>query len=534
MRSAICGLVLFVLGCSESTTYFVSQDDFGADYGFLLALDATGSVLETQGPISLIDEAADHFVLPDGDLDSLLFIGWHEAELLEASPAFDATRATSMRLVTGRTTCDPGFVSNDGSRIQIAIPEETTRLSFKEGRGWQPVEATEALTKSVGELSLDLPADTTRCLGEQEPAFSPFGGLDPVIGPDTIVGGQPFLEEGLRIREIYRLPDDRLVAISFSTILSIERGRPFEDLPRHAIQLVDPNGPFSLRGLAVDPDPRRGEGRLRVFVSASFRAEADPNDEGYLFELRLGDDGFEQVGTATRTDRPISSVVVRPEDGRLVAGATPSQIYTMLPGGPLENIHLPVAGEKSVDVYLTGLSETPYAIGGAAAGALFLGDSSAQTWEPERRLRDGSAFRSFAVRPTESGPQLWVGDTEGNVFQKQPDGSWTDATPKLGPEFATCFLHEAICGWSRPIETASGIIPLDDEEPGRVLLLVDGCVAVIALRTDLRCSVLVPVGDRPLAVLAKSIHFSSYHSNDRWITIASREGSIYEMPRQSN
>ena len=481
-----------------------------------------------------MEEDTARIAAPDQSGNSLLFLGWTTENLRAAMPSFDPARASSMQLISRNTACEPGAVSVDGSRVQLPMPKDTARLRFEEGRGWAPMPADDTLIASLGQFSLDLPTDSAQCFGDSAPSFVPFGGMEPLIGPNATIAGRSPRPGETRFRDVVRLEDDRVVAISSTAVFVVERGRTFDDRPGQAISLLESEGLLVLRALAVDPEPSRGEGRMRVFVIASPAMEDTVDGFSLLFELRLGELGLEQVGTATRTVQTLGTVVVRPEDGRLVVGASPAQIFTMLPGGPLENVQLPLSGTKRVEVNLTGIAATPYAIVGTAAGVLLLGDETARVWEPDRNLRGGSAFRAVAARPTSTGFQLWVGDSDGNLFEKQANGSWIQKTPKLDPSHGSCFLQDAICGWFGPITSARALVFLDAYEPERLLMFLDGCAAVIVMTTDARCSVLTPLGSRPIESAPSEVSFSIVHASPRWVTLAAKDGSLYEMPRRPN
>lgn len=517
--------------CAERDPAFIPNAEFESELGFILFLDQAGVPIGQHGPILFDDPAPTRLELPE-DAASMLLLGWSRTDLGERVPSFDASRVSAMRLHLEGESCERGRYAVDGSSLRLPLPEPTEWRLMREFEQWQPIESPGSPMQELGPLSLELIQDSSLCLGEDPPRFEPYGGIDPILREGDVVAGRSIERSELFLRGLDRLDDDRVLVTSRYFVLLLERGVPFRDEPGRAVQLLDPEGNFTLRDVVVDQDPGRGRGGLRVFVSAVEGDFVSAEQAGLLFELKLGPAGIELVATTTASETPIESLVINPADGRLLAGTRPAALYTNLPGEPLELVQLPTSDDKRVDLHLTGLEDRPYAIVGTAAGTLLLGDASAKNWVIEQGLPDGATFRGFAARHVEGRAELWVGDSNGDIFRNEAGGRWQKITPHVGPAYWSCFAQEQACRWYRPIQSTRAIIPLDDYDPGRVLLMFEGCMGMVTLRSDARCAVITQLGDRPIAPASAETSLVLARSNQAWANIPTQDGSIFELPRQ--
>lgn len=535
MGRIVWSLAVLLVACAEPTRAYLPRADFVSELGFFITVSESGAAIRQEGPISFAQDSPILVNAPENESESLLFVGWTRAQLGAASPSFDPNQIEQLKLHFEGQSCSHGLYAVDGSTLRLPLPEPTEWLQLAGANAWRPMAASSEAVSRLGPMSLEIVPDSTRCFGEDTMRFEPYGGIDPILREGDLVAGRAITRGALSFHDVFRLDDDRVLVTSDHSVLLLERGVPFTDQPGHAVELVEPQSGFGLRDVVVDQDPNRGEGGLRVFVAAFRVAPVTTfEDPGLLSELRLGPGGLEFVGTIIASASPIETLVLNPSDGRLVAGTRPAAIYTMLPGQPLERVQLPTNDDKRVDLVLTGLPDRPYAAIGTAPGTLLFGDPTAKDWVAEQGLPDGAAFRGFAVRHRSDGPELWIGDSNGDTFVKAPGGRWEKVTPELGPEYQGCFTQDPECRWYRPARPNRAIVPLDDYEPSRLLFVFEGCSGIVNVRADARCSTITPLADRPIRLLSAGASLPGVRRSAAWVDVPTNDGSIFELPARPN
>lgn len=460
----------------------------------------------------------------------LLLIGLSAAGLSAVTPRFDRGRSAALALLREPApTCAEGALSPDARSLLGALPDDALLLEASLDTtppSWRPADARSI--ELLRSFSLSIPINEEHCDNDGPGVLEPYADQPVPIAVGTEIDGLPVTPRDLILSALHRFGDDRVLLAGRCFVSLLEPGVAFRAEPGTGLRFCDPATGAFIDAMAVDEAPERQvDGAFRAYVavrSGTITAE--------LHELRIGASRIERVETSTVLPlNGLSSIVINPEDGRLVASTHGSFVLTKLPGGPLERGALPALTDiRSLTIALTGIATHPYALLGSVVGSFLLGDPSAKRWS----FADGGGLdstvrpRSLAFFPAPSGSELWISDSDGRVFVRRASADAFERVEVRMPAAFTpeCNSNPLACGWSAQTHLVTTLATVTAEVPV-VYLTVTNCRALVQIRRDGRCATFARFGALSLSLPALS--YQAMHHRPGWITVVSQSGELWQL-----
>ncbi len=495
-------LALGLFACQDQSPTLAA---WPADIDIAVAVRGSGTQLEVLGVVAFeggqLRTESLSFPAPESSQTRVQVLGWSKSELLARLPELDPDRWFAVEAVSDGRACTTGSVISEEVRRYPLLALEPRVFAFQESTN--TFEPDAAPLRSVTDVALDIPLRPNLC-GARSP--SRWERLDeetlpPFVVIDGVAQGQRDSSDFV-FKRVERIDANRIVVLSASRLLLLERGRVFSDTSAEILQsaLLPPppdelllTGRWWLTDLSIDPRSREREIRT-LLVSALYFTGAGSNRVdrgGGVFEVDVSSSGFvPPIRTSTVFWDGIGfpeSVSADGDGGWVAVGSTGLVLRKDGEATPVRRGR--VDSMSWFRRVISTLHPLARHLAGSEEGVVAFGDlrGPLNLVTLEQPGDVATSIRGLVAIP-EQPPRVVISTFSSGALELERDATWSRfGFQTIGP--LGCTSTENACGFR-----TLGAGPMASEHPGIVYATSDRCGDLTVVDLELRCARALPLG----------------------------------------